>query len=75
MELHPGKTRLVEFGRYAARERLQRGLGKPETFDFLGFRHICAKSRTGTFWIKRITIAKRARAKLKLKLAPVEKET
>jgi group II intron reverse transcriptase/maturase len=65
LELHPGKTRLVEFGRYAARERRQRGLGKPETFDFLGFTHICAKSRKGTFWIKRITIAKRARAKLK----------
>jgi hypothetical protein len=65
LELHPGKTRLIEFGRYAARERRQRGLGKPETFDFLGFTHICAKSRKGTFWIKRITIAKRARAKLK----------
>jgi RNA-directed DNA polymerase len=63
--LHPDKTRLIEFGRYAARDRKRRGLGKPETFDFLGFTHICAKSRSGRVWIKRITIAKRMRAKLK----------
>ena len=63
--LHPGKTRLIEFGRYAARDRKRRGLGKPETFDFLGFTHICAKGRSGRFWIKRITIAKRLRVKLK----------
>jgi hypothetical protein len=63
--LHPDKTRLIEFGRYAARDRKRRDLGKPETFDFLGFTHICAKSRKGTFWIKRVTIAKRMRAKLK----------
>jgi RNA-directed DNA polymerase len=63
--LHPDKTRLIEFGRYAARDRRRRGLGKPETFDFLGFTHICAASRKGKFWIKRITIAKRMRAKLK----------
>jgi len=63
--LHPDKTRLIEFGRYAAPNRKRRGLGKPETFDFLGFTHICAKSRKGRFWIKRVTIAKRMRAKLK----------
>jgi RNA-directed DNA polymerase len=63
--LHPDKTRLIEFGRYAARDRKRRGLGKPETFDFLGFTHICAKSGRGTFWIKRVTIAKRMQAKLK----------
>ena len=65
LELHPGKTRLIEFGRFAAGRRRAPGLGKPETFDFLGFTHICAKSRNGRFWIRRITIAKRMRAKLK----------
>jgi len=65
LELHPGKTRLIEFGRHAARRRGRRGDRKPDTFDFLGFTHICAKSRKGgAFWIKRITIAKRMRAKL-----------
>ena len=64
LELHPGKTRLIEFGRYAAANRARRGLGKPETFDFLGFTHICAEGRNGRFWVKRITIAKRMRAKL-----------
>jgi group II intron reverse transcriptase/maturase len=62
--LHPDKTRLIEFGRRAAIDRARRGLGKPETFDFLGFTHICARSRGGRFWVKRITIAKRMRAKL-----------
>ena len=65
LELHPGKTRLIEFGRYAAVNRARRGLGKPETFGFLGFTHICAKSRNGRYWVKRITIAKRLRAKLR----------
>jgi len=65
LELHPGKTRLIEFGRHAARNRAARGRGKPETFDFLGFTHICAKSGNGRFWLKRITISKRMRAKLK----------
>ncbi|WP_343577640.1 group II intron reverse transcriptase/maturase [Mycobacterium sp.] len=64
LELHPDKTRLIEFGRHAARARKARGLGKPETFDFLGMTHICAKSKAGYFWVKRITIAKRMRAKL-----------
>ena len=65
LELHPDKTRLIEFGRYAAARRTARGLGKPETFDFLGFTHICGRSRKGRFWVKRITIAKRMRAKLR----------
>src|SRR3954454_12044785 len=63
LELHPDKTRLIEFGRYAAERRRARGLGKPETFDFLGFTHICAKMRDGRFWVRRITISKRVRAK------------
>jgi hypothetical protein len=66
LELHPDKTRLIEFGRHAARNRAARGEGKPETFDFLGFTHICARSRSGRFWIRRITISKRMRAKLKM---------
>jgi RNA-directed DNA polymerase len=65
LELHPDKTRLIEFGRNAGWKRAKRGAGKPETFDFLGFTHICVKSRRGRFWIKRITIAKRMRAKLR----------
>jgi group II intron reverse transcriptase/maturase len=64
LELHPDKTRLIEFGRHAAQARKARGDGKPETFDFLGFTHICGKSKNGTFWVKRITTAKRMRAKL-----------
>ncbi|HKS46176.1 MAG TPA: group II intron reverse transcriptase/maturase [Amycolatopsis sp.] len=64
LELHPDKTRLIEFGRHAAWQRRKRGLGKPETFDFLGFTHICGKTRNGRFWLKRVTIAKRMRAKL-----------
>jgi RNA-directed DNA polymerase len=65
LELHPDKTRLIEFGRHAARRRQARDLGKPETFDFLGFTHICATSKSGRFWLKRITISKRMRAKLR----------
>ena len=64
LELHPDKTRLIEFGRRAAIDRKRRGLGKPETFDFLGFTHMCARTRGGRFWVRRITIAKRMRAKL-----------
>ena len=66
LELHPGKTRLVEFGRHAARHRAARGEGKPETFAFLGFTHICATSKSGRFWVRRKTDSKRLRAKLKL---------
>ena len=64
LELHPDKTRLIEFGRYAARARAARGVGKPETFDFLGFTHIRGKTKTGRFWLKRKTISTRMRAKL-----------
>jgi group II intron reverse transcriptase/maturase len=65
LQLHPEKTRLIEFGRNAAWKRRRQGLGKPETFDFLGFTHICGKTRKGRFMLKRITIAKRMRAKLR----------
>lgn len=66
LELHPDKTRLIEFGRAAAVNRKQRGEGKPETFDFLGFTHICGKTRTaGRFIVKRKTIRKRLSAKLR----------
>jgi group II intron reverse transcriptase/maturase len=64
LELHPDKTRLIEFGRFAARDRKARGVGKPETFDFLGFTHMCGKTRAGRFWLTRKTISKRMRAKL-----------
>jgi len=63
LELHPDKTRRIEFGRYAERDREQRGEGKPETFDFLGFTHISGKNRNGTFTVRRMTIRKRTRAK------------
>jgi len=65
LELHPDKTRLIEFGRNADWKRRRRGLGRPDTFAFLGLTHICARAKGGRFWIKRITIAKRMRAKLK----------
>ena len=65
LELHPEKTRMIEFGRFAERNRKRRGEEKPETFDFLGFTHICGKTRTaGRFTVKRKTIGKRMRAKL-----------
>jgi len=64
LELHAEKTRLIEFGRFAAGRRRARGLGKPETCDYLGFTHICGKTREGRFKLKRITISKRLRAKL-----------
>jgi RNA-directed DNA polymerase len=71
LELHPDKTRLIEFGRHAARNRAARGDRRPETFDFLGFTHLCARSKNGRFWVRRITISKRVRAKL----AEVKAET
>jgi RNA-directed DNA polymerase len=52
LSLHPEKTRLIEFGRYAVHNREQRGLGKPETFNFLGFTLICGKTRRGVFQLK-----------------------
>jgi group II intron reverse transcriptase/maturase len=64
LELHADKTRLIEFGRNAARDRAARGDGKPETFDFLGFTHMCGKNKSGGYWLKRKTISKRMRAKL-----------
>jgi len=65
LELHPDKTRLLEFGSFAVRNRKRRGEGKPETFDFLGFTHICGKKRSnGYFTVKRQTIRKRQQAKL-----------
>jgi RNA-directed DNA polymerase len=66
LELHAEKTRLIEFGRYAAERRSARGLGKPETFGFLGFTHICARERSGRFTLRRVTDPKRMRAKLRL---------
>jgi RNA-directed DNA polymerase len=65
LSLKAGKTRLIEFGRFAARDREARGLGKPETFDFLGFRHICGKTRAGEFRVLRKTVLKRRRTKLR----------
>ena len=65
LELHPGKTRLIESGPHAARRRAARGEGKPETFSFLGLTHICATTGSGRFWIRRKTGTKRLRAKLK----------
>ena len=65
LELAAEKTRLIEFGRFAAERRQKRGLGKPETFAFLGFTHMCAKDRHGRFALRRVTEKKRMRAKLK----------
>jgi hypothetical protein len=66
LALHPDKTRLIRFGRHAAKQREKLGEGKPETFDFLGFTHFCTRSRRwGSFVIGRKTIKKRLRAKLK----------
>jgi group II intron reverse transcriptase/maturase len=64
LSLHPGKTRLIEFGRHAAAERKKRGIGRPETFAFLGFTFICGKSRRGAFQVQRKTRRDRMRAKL-----------
>lgn len=65
LKLHPEKTRLIQFGRFAASNRVERGLPKPETFNFLGFTHICGHSRGGRFLLKRKTCRKRMCAKLK----------
>jgi RNA-directed DNA polymerase len=65
LEVHPDKTRLLEFGRYAAERRQRRGQGKPKTFDFLGLTHICATDRQGRFVVKRRTMRKRLQAKLR----------
>ena len=65
LALHPAKTRLIRFGRFAAEQRKKRGEGKPETFDFLGFTHFCTRSKAGGFVIGRKTIKKRMVTKLK----------
>src|SRR6266511_3287491 len=65
LSLHPDKTRLIEFGRHAAANRERRGLGKPETFKFLGFTHICGRSRKGRFQLRRKSRRDRMRAKLR----------
>ena len=64
LELHQEKTRLIEFGRFAAANRSKRGEGKPETFDFLGFTHICGKTGNGKYTVLRHSVNKRIRAKL-----------
>jgi RNA-directed DNA polymerase len=66
LSLHPDKTRLITFGRFAAADREKRGLGKPETFDFLGFTFICGKTRRGKFQVKRKSRRDRMRAKLRM---------
>jgi RNA-directed DNA polymerase len=65
LELHPDKTRRIEFGRFAEQNRKRRGKKKPETFDFLGFTHISGSDRHGRFLVRRMTIRKRMRAKLR----------
>ncbi len=62
--LHPEKTRLIEFGRFAAENRARRGLGKPETFNFLGFTHISGRAKDGKFMLRRRTRSDRMRAKV-----------
>jgi len=64
LTLHPDKTRLIEFGRYAAERRRKRGQGRPETFDFLGFTHCCGTNQQGKFQVVRVTAKKRMRATL-----------
>lgn len=59
LSLHPDKTRLIEFGRFAERDRRKRGEGRPKTFDYLGFTHYCRKTRSGGFGLGRKPIAKR----------------
>ena len=73
LELNAEKTRLIEFGRYAAERRTARGLGKPETFRFLGFTHACGKTRKGRFKLKRTTDSKRMRAKLNALKGKIER--
>jgi group II intron reverse transcriptase/maturase len=74
LELNAEKTRLIEFGRFAAERRKARGLGKPETFRFLGFTHACGKTRkSGRFKLKRITDSKRMRAKLRALKGEIER--
>jgi RNA-directed DNA polymerase len=73
LELHADKTRLIEFGRFAARDRKQRGKGKPETFIFLGFTHFCGRLTNGAYIVWRITAKKRMVAKLKAMKAELQR--
>lgn len=66
LELHPDKTRLIAFGRYATDRRQRRGRGKPETFTFFGLKHICGKAKNGWFQLYRHTAKARLRAKLQV---------
>jgi RNA-directed DNA polymerase len=70
LSVHPHKTRLIEFGRHAAKRRTERGLGKPETFNFLGFTHICGRTRRGAFALRRLT--RRDRMQLALRRIRVQ---
>src|SRR5215813_7797911 len=65
LSLNPDKTRLIEFGRFAAEQRAHRGLGKPETFNFLGFTFICERNSRGQYLVKRTTRRDRMRATLR----------
>lgn len=65
LEVHPDKTRLIEFGRFAAQDRDRRGGGKPETFNFLGFTHSCGTNKVGRFEVRRQTMRKKWQAKLR----------
>ena len=65
LKLHPEKTRLIEFGKYAGSNRKKSGKSKPETFDFLGFTHMCSKNKKGDFFLRRKTIKKRFKKKCK----------
>jgi hypothetical protein len=65
LALNAEKTRLIRFGRFAFQQRAERGLGRPETFDFLGFTHYCAKTKDARVVVRRRTIKKRMAAKLK----------
>ena len=65
LKLHPEKTRLIEFGKYASSNRKKSGKSKPETFDFLGFTHMCSKNKKGDFFLRRKTIKKRFKKKCK----------
>lgn len=64
LKLHPQKTRLIEFGRFASKDRESRGQGRPETFDFLGFTHICGTTKAGRFKLKRKTMSQKMRRKI-----------
>ena len=73
LELHPDKTRLIEFGRFSNQDRHAKGEGKTETFDFLGFTHICSKTRTGKFFLRRHTSKKRLARSVRAVSAEIRK--